>query len=133
MITARRQQGFSIVTAIFLIVILAALGTYMLRTSSVQSETSALTVQSARAYQAARSGLEWGLNTVLTPLAAPACFAPAAFTLQGFSVDVECTSTDHPEGGQTVRVYEIRATSSFGTLGQPTHVQRVIDIRAFRT
>jgi MSHA biogenesis protein MshP len=129
MMTANRQQGFSIVTAIFLIVILAALGTFMLRMSAVQSETTALSVQSARAYQAAHSGIEWGLHQAIVN---DACAASTSFALAPFDITVQCSSSDHPEGGQTIRIYEITATARFGTLGEPTHVQRVIDVRAAR-
>ena len=134
MMQISRQKGFSIVSAIFLIVILAALGAFMIRMSAVQTESVALSIQASRIFQAARSGVEWGLNDVLDPVGNPAgnCFAPANFAVLGFTVDVTCASTDHPEGGQTQRVYEISSIARFGVLGSPTFVQRAVEVRATR-
>src|SRR5260370_17390096 len=54
------QRGASLPTAIFLIVILAALGAYIATVSSLHHTSSVLDLQGSRAYQAARSGIEWG-------------------------------------------------------------------------
>lgn len=55
------QRGFSIVAAIFLIVVLAGLAVAMVSISTVHQSSSALDVLGARAYQAARAGIQWGL------------------------------------------------------------------------
>ena len=60
-----KQSGFLLVTAIFLLVILAALGAFILTISGTQQTSSALDVQGTRAYQAARSGIEWGSYQLL--------------------------------------------------------------------
>ena len=52
------QGGFAIVSAIFLLVVLAALGAFMLTFSTVQHATSAQDIQGSRAYWAARAGLQ---------------------------------------------------------------------------
>ena len=132
------QRGFSIVTAIFLIVVLALLGVYIVSVTSVQQSSSQLDVQGVRAYQAARAGIEWGAYQVLDPanasLGAPAACdttlpipmptCPAspthigaghASTLGGslspFTVTVECTQqADTTEGNRRVVVYQIVAT-----------------------
>lgn len=57
-------RGFALVSAIFILVVLAALGAFILNISSSQQIGSALDVQGARAYQAARAGIEWGLYQV---------------------------------------------------------------------
>ncbi|MCO5098027.1 MAG: hypothetical protein M9884_11245 [Rhodocyclaceae bacterium] len=54
------QRGFSIVTAIFLIVILAALGAFAVSMFRVQQTTAAYDELGARGYQAAQAGIEWG-------------------------------------------------------------------------
>jgi Tfp pilus assembly protein PilX len=63
----RRQQGFSLVTAIFLLVVLAGLGAVMATFFTNQQQSSALDVMGSRAYQAARAGIEWAVydTTVL--------------------------------------------------------------------
>ena len=55
------QRGFAAIAAIFLVVVLAALGGFMLTFSNTQQLTSAQDVQGSRAYWAARAGLEWGI------------------------------------------------------------------------
>src|SRR5437899_3676273 len=57
----RRSAGVGLVTAIFLLVVLAGLGGAMVALSAAQQSSSALDVEGARAYQAARAGIEWGL------------------------------------------------------------------------
>ena len=107
-----RQTGFSIVAAIFLLVVLALLG--------------------VRAYQAARAGAEWGAYQVLDPNNAlnPATCSPIvmpdcpvvnptdltglAQSLSPFTVTVQCTrlpAWDTTEGNRNVRVFEIVATA----------------------
>jgi len=60
----RRLHGFAILSAIFILVVLAALGAFILNVSTNQQIGSALDVQGVRAYQAARAGIEWGLYQV---------------------------------------------------------------------
>lgn len=115
----RAQQGFVIVTAIFILVVLTALGAFILNVSTMQHAGSLQDVQSARAYQAARSGLEWGMYQInrvasaASRTAGTAC--PAAKNLAaspafpGFSVRVECDVTLGGNGEPTV--YRIRATA----------------------
>ena len=123
---AERMRGFAIVSAIFILVVLGALGAFVVSISSNQQIGSALDVQGVRAYQAARAGIEWGLyklqstpaynfgytstdaNTRACP-AATTSFAPAAASLAGFVVTVTCTATTDAAGGPTV--YSIQATA----------------------
>ena len=64
---SRRQRGFSIVTAIFLMVVLALLGAFIVSVTGLQQSSQQLDVQGVRAYQAARAGIEWGACQVLDP------------------------------------------------------------------
>jgi len=124
-----RMQGFAIVTAIFILVVLAALGAFIVSISTNQQIGTALDIQGVRAYQAAKSGVEWGLyqvesvsaynfsygdgstlpmavgnanpNTRVCP-ASPASFAPAAPTLAGFTVTVTCAETADVNNGPKV-------------------------------
>jgi MSHA biogenesis protein MshP len=103
-------RGFAILSAIFILVVLAALGAFILSISSQQQTGSALDVQGARAYQAARAGLEWGLYRQLRDgSCANASFIPTATTLAGFTVSVTCSPTTDGSGGPTT--YAITATA----------------------
>jgi MSHA biogenesis protein MshP len=116
-----RQSGLSIIAAIFMLLLLAALAAFMLTFSVVSNVTQAQDIQGSRAYWAARSGLEWGAYRVLQD---NAC-ATTTLTLSGFTVSVTCTlSGPYPEGGGNVNIYSITATANQGTLGSVGYVER---------
>jgi len=121
--TSRRQTGFAAVAAIFLVVILAALGGFMLTFSNTQQLTAAQDLQGTRAFWAARAGLEWGVAQV--GAASPACAASTSLSSSfdgGFSVTVDCASSVYTDG-DTVTLYTITAraqpggTSQVGSIG----------------
>ena len=97
----RRAAGASLVTAIFLLVVIAGLGAAMLNLATGQHASSAMDVRGARAYQAARAGIEWGVfqQLQLDNCAATTTFVPPAPTLNMFSVTVRCTPTPTPAAG----------------------------------
>lgn len=107
----KRQRGFAIVSAVFILVVLAALGAFMLSVSTSQQIGSALDVQGARAYQAARAGLEWGLyrQRQAGSCVGATSFNPGAATLSGFTVTVICAATPDAQSGPTT--YVITATA----------------------
>jgi MSHA biogenesis protein MshP len=116
-----KERGFTLVTAIFLLVVLAMLGAFMLSVSGLQQSSSVLDVQGVRAYQAARAGVEWGAFQVLDPNnaispALPNCpTSPTQLTLAGslspFTVTVTCSATNTTEGLRNVATYLIVATA----------------------
>jgi MSHA biogenesis protein MshP len=121
------QRGFSIVTAVFLLVVLAAMGAFMVTFSTVQHITSAQDMQGVRAYQAARAGIEWGAYRAVrnsscvgsTPLPS------LGGVLAGFTVTVLCTASGtYTEGNTSVSTYLITSTASQGTVGSITYVER---------
>jgi len=130
------QRGFTLVTAIFIIVILATLVGYMVSLSGTQRATSLLALQGARAYQGARSGIEWGIQQTSTtpgtmcsaaPGSTPTTFALNGPGLAGFSVTVSCDFTTHTEKSTTVSVYHLVALAAFGSYGSPDYVSRQLE------
>jgi MSHA biogenesis protein MshP len=91
--TTSGRGGFALVTAIFLLVVLAGLGAAVVNISTMQHTSSALDLQGARAYQAARAGIEWGVYRQLidSSCAAPTSFALPAASFGEFAVTVSCT------------------------------------------
>lgn len=106
-----RQQGFAIVAAIFILVVLAALGASILGVSTNQQIGSALDVQGSRAYQAVRAGIEWGLyrQTQAGSCVGATSFSPGAATLSAFTVTVSCVA--YPDGKNGPTVYAITAVA----------------------
>jgi MSHA biogenesis protein MshP len=107
-----RPRGFALPTAIFLLVILAALGAFILTISSSQQMGSALDMQGARAYQAARAGIEWGLFQSLHngSCAAGSLTFPGT-ALSDFTAAVACTPSTATELVDTVTLHSITATA----------------------
>ena len=135
------QNGFSLVAAIFLIVVLGFLGLMMVTVSQMERETATAAVQGARAYHAARTGVEWGIfeainNIVATCGAAPSTptttnFNLAAAGLNGFAVTVVCSYTVHRERGPpNYNVFTITSTAVFGNFGSPDFVSRTLTVTA---
>lgn len=137
------QQGFSIVSAIFLLVVLAFLGVAMVSFSTTQQQSQALDVMGSRAYQAARAGIEWAAyNIVLTPASAaapwvdcmPGKTVEVAGDLAPFSpVKVNCSAVSSVEGGITVWIYDVSAVAATGGApGDQNYVERDVSARLAR-
>lgn len=122
------QHGFTLVQAVFVLVVLGLLGVAMMRLSGLQSSTSVFALQGARAYQAARSGLEWGAARAATGN----CNDNAGFELSvdNFDVDVVCSSLQFREGPLGLYdVYQLRATATFGSYGSPDYISRRLEMK----
>lgn len=135
----KRQRGFAIVSAIFIIVALAALGAFIATVSSAQHVGSALDLEGARAYQAARSGTEWGVANALAGVcAANVTIGP----INGYAVTVNCpppVSGDAIETGLGA-IFVITATACNqpvagpcpGAAGGANYVERRLTVVAER-
>jgi MSHA biogenesis protein MshP len=138
----RTERGFSLASAIFILVVLAVLGAALLTVSALQHNTSGLDVQGVRAYQAARAGVEWALYRVLDPDGAPAAALPdcwagnAAVTpgasLGGFSVTATCTRVATTELGRDIGVYAIESIATFGGVQRPNSISRSVSVTVSR-
>jgi len=92
------QRGFGAIAAIVILVIMATISAALVRLGTTQQLTSAQDVMSARAWQAARAGNEWGLDRALSSLS---CFGVTSLDLRaatGFLVTVTCTAKNFNEG-----------------------------------
>jgi MSHA biogenesis protein MshP len=113
-----KNHGFALPTAIFLLVILAALGGFILTVSNLQHRGLALDVLSGRAMQAAKAGIEYGAYQTLVMGSCP----PAGWTfspgggLAAFTVTVTCLDATADEAGTARRVFSLVATAC----NQPT-------------
>ncbi len=132
----QRQRGFTLVVAIFIVVVLAMLVGYMVSLSGTQGATTLLGLQGARAYEGARSGIEWGIQQAFTtpgtmcsaaPGATPTTFALNGPGLTGFSVTVTCSFTTHTEQNAAVPVYHLVAVASYASYGSPDYVSRQLE------
>lgn len=115
----KKQRGLGAIAAIVVLVIMAALAAAITGIGSTQQITSAQDVMSARAWQAARAGNEWGLYQALKNAS---CTGSPGTTVDlrsdtGFYVSVYCDSWLYNEGetvpgtAQSIRVYRVRAVA----------------------
>ena len=131
------QRGFSIVSAIFLLVVLAFLGVALTTFSTTQNQSAAMDVMGSRAYQAARAGIEWAAYHVASaPAGWGGCAAGTPVAVGGYlapfsPVTVNCAAASYIEGSSTVWIYDVSAVAQTtgSVAGNPDFVQRVIRVK----
>jgi MSHA biogenesis protein MshP len=72
-----KSAGIAIVTAIFLLVVVAGLVVAIVSLTTTQQDASAKDLQGTRAYLAARAGIEWALYQGLQPQGAQQTLQPS--------------------------------------------------------
>lgn len=125
------------VSVIFILVVLAALGAAMASFSQRQHLGAAAELNAARAYQAAFAGLEWASFQVLRnpapPGAAPACPGNTHIKLGDFVVTVSCSRSAASDGASNLVFYQLVANACNAPVGgacpatgtpQPTYAER---------
>jgi MSHA biogenesis protein MshP len=124
-----RQQGTSLVVAIFLIVVVATLAAYAVTAGTAKFGATDQQLSAERAAAAARAGAEWGAYRARTIATALGCVSPPASTtfnlpanaFRGFRVTVTCTQTDHVEGASSYYVRDIVAFAQRGNFGDSNY------------
>ncbi|NOQ93961.1 MAG: pilus assembly protein MshP [Methylophaga sp.] len=123
------QRGITLIGAIFVLIIVSLLGQYLVTIAGVQRQTSLLSLQSSRAYQAANAGVEWSIASVIANNTCPTS-PPSNFTgLTGFTVTTLCNNLgSFDENGIIQNIYQISATSQFSSYGQVDYVSRKLEV-----
>ena len=113
------QRGFALVAAMFLIIVVALLVAAMSRLASDQHGGNSLAIQQARAYQAARAGLEWGISHVLNVGSCSSSeVSMAGGGLSEFTVSLTCSSTSYTDDdGSGLTIYRLTAQAQNGVPG----------------
>lgn len=133
------QSGFSLITAIFLLVVIAALGTFAVTLSTTQNQGQAMDMMAARGYQAALAGVEWAAFNVNqqpanSPTAWAGCTAGAPVSVGGslasFTVSVNCVAASAVEGTTTLWVYSVSSVArTAGVPGSMSYVEQTATAR----
>ncbi|MSQ67976.1 MAG: hypothetical protein EXR83_07250 [Gammaproteobacteria bacterium] len=129
MIRRALQGGFALVSAVFLVVIVALMAGYAVSIGTSQQADATLSLLGDRAEFAAQSGLEWAVARVATDSACPLAgtsFSATGSGLDNFTLAVSCTSTSVTEGSITYPVYALTVTASRGVQSTEDYVQRVV-------
>jgi len=124
------ERGFSLVSALFILVALAVLGVGMVILSGVQARLPVLALRGAQAYQAANAGIEWGSFQAVN---SGTCAASTTFTVENYQVTVTCNANPpFTEGGTSYIVYDLVSSAQQGVYGSPEHIYRQLDARVIR-
>jgi MSHA biogenesis protein MshP len=126
------ESGFGLVSALFLLVVLSSAAAFMVNLTGIERTTVNFAIQGAHAYQAARSGVEWGIWQLENN---GTCFADTDLNLTesgltGFTVSMTCTDNgqDHTEATTTSTVYQIVATSQIRAYGDRDYARRRLQV-----
>ena len=131
-----RARGFTLVSAIFLMVVLVILGVSLVTISSVEHTSAAQQLQAMRATYAARAGAEWAAAKANGPppnncaaWPSPATLNPGG-ALSGFTVTVTCTSSSTHLLGATPQTYYVAdIVAQSGTYGSVDFAQRRVQTK----
>ena len=126
------QEGFSLITALFVLIVFATLGAYMAGLFSLQTQTVNLSLVESKVLAAARLGAEYGIYRGVSACACPAddnfTLAQGAYAGFNVQVNVTCTFQVYQEGGSRpydrYRVYFVNSTATYGVFGAPEYVSR---------
>lgn len=106
-----RQTGFVLASAIFLLVVMAALAAFIVQVSVASQTAAAQDIQSARAMQAARLGIERGVYAVQQEGACPGGTLSNPAGLTGFKVSWSCSPYAFTESAVNKTIWQITATA----------------------
>jgi MSHA biogenesis protein MshP len=140
-----RSAGVGLVTAIFLLVVLSGLAVTMVSLYTTQQASANLDLDGARAYQAARAGIEYGLfRRMRGTCTANGCCPdassrvvlsmPGDSSLRGFVVVVTCSQTGGANAPANITSVACNIPDSNGRCdvvpNNPQYVQRRMEAAA---
>lgn len=128
---ARQQFGLLLPVAVFLLVVLSALGAYAMRLTVLANMSFSQDVLGAGAYMAAKAGNEWVAYQIYQPdVATPtmqSCPSTSSLVINGFNVQVGCSSQSYVDNSdQNVRVYQVNTIASKGAAGTSDYIERQV-------
>ena len=124
-----RQTGFSLVAAIFLLVVLASLGAVAVRISTAQSSGVSQSLLSTQALQAAKSAAAWAAHRAIGGSCDNQTTTLGEAGTAGFVVSTSCSQTSHAEGPTTTNVFVIDVLAQRGRYGTTDYVSRRMQIK----
>jgi MSHA biogenesis protein MshP len=115
----------SLVAALFLLVVLAALGAVAARVGVMQQQTAGFDLRAAEALHAAGSGIAWAAYRALdTGWCGTDSVTLGEGGAAGFRVTVSCSGSTHAERNKSVEIYVLDALAEAGTYGTAGYVSR---------
>lgn len=115
--TRSSDRGFAAVVAIFLLVVVAGLGSALVTIAVTSNRNQASDWLGALAYQAAQTGLEYGIYQTSQGLWCTGAGGAQSVTiampgnLSPFSVTIACTPSSHTVSGASVNIWNLTSTA----------------------
>ena len=103
----------------------------MVKLSGVQHATSVFVMQGARAFQAARAGVERASAIISAGGGCAGVTTPSSLSftdIDGFTVTMTCNSQVYSEGVDNPVVYRITALSEFGVYNSANYISRSLEV-----
>lgn len=129
----KKQKGFAIVSAIFLIVVLAFLGVSMSRILTTGQQAINQDISSLQAYYAGRSAIQWGMyQSILADAGTITLTNKDKYTLTFSNAGLNNTTSEIIFNINTVlgkNYYNISSIADYGTAGNPEFSRRNVEIR----
>ncbi len=124
----KQQKGFTLLATVFILVVLALGGVYLLKLSFSHVQTINYTLLKSRAALATLSAFE--LLNAINDEKELSCqeyryqFDKSANALNGFTVQLSCTqSISYPSSNPTFTAFQFKAITTYGQFGDRDYVQ----------
>lgn len=123
----RHTEGFTLISALFVVVVVASLAVYLATLSTAQHTSSALSVRASQAMYIAQSGIDWVAYRLAQ---GDSCAAiPSLLSVDGYDLAIEnCTTQTVSEGGASYPLHAIAVNASIGTYGESGFVSRRLSV-----
>jgi len=124
----KKQSGVSIVTAIFLIIVLALMGAGMVSLLSTSQQSISQEITSAKSYMAGRSCLQWGMYQAV--YSATTGTHTNTFNNANSSLfNSQCSVTIDTINSDGLIFYNLNTTANFGNITDPEYSQRSMQLQ----
>jgi MSHA biogenesis protein MshP len=123
------QEGFALIGALCVLVVLAALGAFAVRATMTQQHSAVLELQELRAEAAVSTGVEYAAARLLTTTNCGS-LTNLNNVAGGFAVAFNnCVRTQYTVNLVNVFVYTVDVTAAQGVYGTPDFVSRTVRVR----
>ena len=119
---ARRQRGFSLVAAVFVIAIALLIVLAAVLTLSARNRSTVQALESSRALFAAQSGVD---IAIARSLGGGCTAVPPSVVIEGFTVTLACSSPlPVDEAPDVYQIYTLTAVAQRGSFASNTFISR---------
>lgn len=123
-----KQKGVSVVTAIFLVVVLALMGVGMVSILTTSKQSISQEYTSAKAYMAGRSCLQWGMYQAIFS-GTDGIFNNNFNNVNASLFNTQCTTSINTISADSLTFRNIEAIARFGTVNNPEYSERTLRLQ----